>query len=198
MKKWKCMVCGYIHEGEFPPEFCPVCKADRTKFVEIIQQTDTATDKKDQPATGQFYGFLSGLMTKLHFHPILAHIPNGVLPVAVCFLLLTLIFDPPGLGLASFYNLIVVILAMPFVLFSGYIDWKNRFNGALTRIFITKMICGALVFLTGILLIIWRMIEPAVASASSEHRFSYIVVHLILLGASGLAGFLGGKLVFKD
>lgn len=32
MAKWVCNVCGYVHEGENPPEFCPVCKAPSTKF----------------------------------------------------------------------------------------------------------------------------------------------------------------------
>ena len=26
MKKFVCVVCGYIHEGETAPEVCPVCK----------------------------------------------------------------------------------------------------------------------------------------------------------------------------
>jgi len=25
MKKWRCTVCGYIHEGDAPPDACPVC-----------------------------------------------------------------------------------------------------------------------------------------------------------------------------
>ncbi|MDL2254485.1 FAD-dependent oxidoreductase [Ruminococcaceae bacterium OttesenSCG-928-I18] len=32
MKKWRCTVCGYIHEGENPPEHCPVCGAPKDKF----------------------------------------------------------------------------------------------------------------------------------------------------------------------
>ena len=24
-KKWRCMICGYIHEGDTPPEVCPNC-----------------------------------------------------------------------------------------------------------------------------------------------------------------------------
>ena len=27
MKKFVCTVCGYVHEGDTPPEFCPICKA---------------------------------------------------------------------------------------------------------------------------------------------------------------------------
>lgn len=34
MKKWVCTVCGYIHEGDTPPEFCPLCKAPASKFEE--------------------------------------------------------------------------------------------------------------------------------------------------------------------
>ena len=34
MAKWICSVCGYVHEGDTPPEFCPQCKAPREKFKE--------------------------------------------------------------------------------------------------------------------------------------------------------------------
>ena len=34
MKKFICTVCGYIHEGDAPPEICPVCKVGADKFVE--------------------------------------------------------------------------------------------------------------------------------------------------------------------
>ena len=34
MKKWVCMVCGYVHTGDTPPEFCPQCKAPASKFKE--------------------------------------------------------------------------------------------------------------------------------------------------------------------
>ena len=32
MKKWKCTVCGYIHEGS-APERCPVCGVHQFRFV---------------------------------------------------------------------------------------------------------------------------------------------------------------------
>ncbi len=31
--KWVCSICGYVYEGEQPPEKCPVCKAPASKFV---------------------------------------------------------------------------------------------------------------------------------------------------------------------
>lgn len=33
MKKWVCPVCGYVHEGDEPPEKCPICKAPGSKFT---------------------------------------------------------------------------------------------------------------------------------------------------------------------
>lgn len=35
MATWKCTVCGYIHEGNQPPEQCPVCKQPDEKFVKV-------------------------------------------------------------------------------------------------------------------------------------------------------------------
>lgn len=34
MKKFICTVCGYVHEGNEPPNICPVCKAGKEKFKE--------------------------------------------------------------------------------------------------------------------------------------------------------------------
>lgn len=32
MKKYVCVICGYIHEGDAPPDECPICKAPASKF----------------------------------------------------------------------------------------------------------------------------------------------------------------------
>lgn len=34
MKKFVCGVCGFVHEGDCPPENCPQCKAPAEKFTE--------------------------------------------------------------------------------------------------------------------------------------------------------------------
>ena len=38
IKKWICSVCGYVHEGATPPEFCPVCKQPASKFNEVKEE----------------------------------------------------------------------------------------------------------------------------------------------------------------
>jgi len=37
--KFKCTVCGYIHEGDAPPANCPQCKAPAAKFV-VFTETE--------------------------------------------------------------------------------------------------------------------------------------------------------------
>ena len=34
MKKFVCAICGYVHEGDNPPERCPQCGAPASKFAE--------------------------------------------------------------------------------------------------------------------------------------------------------------------
>ncbi|MCL1914403.1 MAG: NADH peroxidase [Eubacteriaceae bacterium] len=34
MKKFVCTICGYVHEGDAPPEKCPTCGAPADKFKE--------------------------------------------------------------------------------------------------------------------------------------------------------------------
>ncbi|MGI6551752.1 MAG: hypothetical protein GX779_08110 [Clostridia bacterium] len=38
MKKWRCTVCGYIHEGPTPPDTCPICGVGPEEFEEIKEE----------------------------------------------------------------------------------------------------------------------------------------------------------------
>jgi uncharacterized membrane protein/RNA polymerase subunit RPABC4/transcription elongation factor Spt4 len=217
VKQWRCTVCGYIHEGEEPPEICPVCGADRSKFVEIVtvEEAEEKTTEKIDPLEPETeakgadapettpdplskYDRIYQLMVKHHVHPISVHIPNGLLPVSVLFFLLAAIFKFTGLSQAAFYNLIFVVFAMPLVLFSGVIVWQKKYNGAMTTLFLTKMICGGVVSLTAMILVIWSIADPGVLALTSAHLGAFLFITIVMLGAAVTAGFLGGKLVFRD
>ena len=253
MKKWECTVCGYIHEGDEPPEECPVCGADRSKFVEIADESDadaaspemeatadtTATsvapssvaaeqepeadaadatdaapeDIQPEPETEpepvnvtlkekiaallEKNSHITDLMAKYHAHPISVHIPNGVLPVSTIFLFMALVFGSSGFEAAAYYNLVFVVLAMPLVFLTGYIDWQTQYKGMMTPLFRTKMICAAVVFGVGLLLVFWRLIDPEAAAPGSGSRWLFFLLELVMLGAASVAGYMGGKLIFK-
>lgn len=44
MKKFVCGVCGYVHEGDTPPEECPVCHAPASKFTEMTGEREWACE----------------------------------------------------------------------------------------------------------------------------------------------------------
>ena len=44
MKKWVCPVCGYVYEGENPPEKCPQCKIPGSRFTEMKEELSWAAE----------------------------------------------------------------------------------------------------------------------------------------------------------
>jgi len=227
MKKWQCMVCGYIHEGDEPPDECPVCGADKSEFIEITEEaTDespsvesasavkTDAESPKEPAVAEepteipipetpvpthrdsLYERITTLMTQQHAHPISTHIPNGVLPVSVIFLIMSILFHFDALGRAAFFNMVVVFLATPVVIFSGYNDWQRRLGGKMTKIIRTKMICGGIILVLSFIIVAWWAMDPTLATAASPHRWLFLLLNLVLLATAVVAGYFGGKLVF--
>ena len=37
MKKWVCKVCGYVYEGEKPPDEGPICGVGPDEFEEVTE-----------------------------------------------------------------------------------------------------------------------------------------------------------------
>jgi len=206
--RWQCVICGYIHTGPEPPEKCPVCGADRSKFVLLEEpetdspaETDAASEAEALPDdTTIATSFLDpyrrwiDLAIALHAHPIAVHIPNGVLPVTVVMVLLAAIFDWPLIGQASVYNMGFVFLSMPVVLFTGYLHWQYKFGGNMTDLFKWKIICGGVVFGLSFILFMWGLFAP---ESARNPGFLFLALHVILLTVAGIAGWLGGKLVFR-
>lgn len=50
---WRCEVCGYLHEGGEPPDFCPKCGAPKEKFV--LLDEEEAQMMRDSLATKEKY-----------------------------------------------------------------------------------------------------------------------------------------------
>ena len=61
MKKFVCTVCGYVHEGDTPPEFCPVCKAPASKFKEQAGEKTWAAEHVVGVAQGVDEEIIKGL-----------------------------------------------------------------------------------------------------------------------------------------
>jgi uncharacterized membrane protein len=220
MKKWRCTICGYVHEGDEPPDKCPVCGADKSLFEEIVAESPAAetasveetpseesppwdpraVDMGPEPTTplGRLLHAVMRQMLKHHAHPISVHIPNGVLPVAFIFMVLSVLFESRVLETAAYCNLVFVVLALPVTLYSGYVEWLKRYKGLRSRQFMVKISCAAIVFALSVIMVLWWTLDPNILQVPSSGRTLFILANFLTLGAAGIAGLIGGKLVFRD
>jgi len=214
---WQCSVCKYIHRGDKPPEKCPVCSVGSNRFGEIDEasipekmpkrkrpvakagsagpETDEGRDSKPViKETG--FEKIKSLLVRHHAHPVLVHSPNGLLPVTVILWLMAWIFDYDLLAKAAFINLVFVVAALPFVIFTGILEWEKKYGKAWTMIFQLKIFAAALTMLSCIISLVWYLADPLILSSSKAWVF--ILISILMTLTAGIAGHLGGKLVFKD
>ncbi len=225
MKTWQCTVCKYIHKGDAPPEKCPICGVPASKFIEIDPaeaealaakkkrppakkaaspddqaKTETAEPAAPEPTPPKKdrkpYDILTDLMVQHHAHPVSVHFPNGVLPVAVMVFVLAWLFDSTLLSQVGMVNLIFVLLVLPFVLYSGVIEWQKKYMQAMTVIFKIKILAAAITTASCVISLAWVLIEPDVLTR--PHAWAFILINVVMIAAAGVAGHIGGKLVFKD
>lgn len=215
MKVWQCTVCKYIHKGDAPPEKCPVCGVDSSKFIEIDEasipgetpkKTENLKEKKSEKKTPtpapkassikSIYEQINAALLKHHAHPVSVHTPNGVLPIAVILFILAWFLDSQLFVKAAVINLVFVFLALPLVIYTGILEWKNKYNRALTTIFKIKITAAAITCASCIIALAWYLFNPQILNSSVAWVF--IGINIVMLAAAGIAGFIGGKLVFKD
>lgn len=61
MKKFVCTICGYVHEGDNPPEKCPVCGAPASAFKEQAEDRVWAAEHVVGVAKGVDPEIIEGL-----------------------------------------------------------------------------------------------------------------------------------------
>ena len=191
MKVWQCSVCKYIHKGEKPPDRCPICNVPASKFKEIKAKKAPASETKES-----FLNKIFSMLIKHHAHPVSVHTPNGILPAAVVLWIAAWIFNYDILSKAALINMIFVIIALPFVIFTGVLEWQKKYNSGLTRLFKIKILSATMTTVLCIMSLLWYLINPGVLSSSLAWLF--ILTNVIMVVFAGIAGHIGGKLVFKD
>lgn len=212
----KCPVCG-VEASKFVPieddaatnnakEETPIADEKETGAPEkeAAGAKETANDTKQSKETyakiksrvGAYMEKAAELMLKHHAHPITVHIPNGVIPVVATLFILSWIFGSALLAKAAFINLVFVIIAMPKVILTGVLEWKRKYNQAQTTIFKIKIGAAVVTTICCVASIIWYLVNPNVLESSSA--WGFVAVNLLMLAAAGVAGHIGGKLIFKD
>ncbi|WP_321491420.1 rubredoxin-like domain-containing protein [uncultured Desulfobacter sp.] len=213
-KKWQCSVCKYIHAGDEPPEKCPVCGVDKSKFVPFEDDsaadtppvepaaekntTDTAggISLEDKNRWEVYWEKAVELSLKHHIHPISVHLPNGVIPVAVILFVLAWLSGSEMLAKAGFINLVFILLSLPLVGLTGFVEWQRKYKQAQTPLFKMKIAAASLTAVCCLISFIWYLVNPEILGSSQAWLF--VLINLLMLAAAGVAGHMGGKLVFKE
>lgn len=181
-QKWKCTVCGYLHEGAEPPESCPVCGADRAKFIPLEQEK---------------VNLLHDMIRTFVLHPVAAHFPNGLIPTAALFLLLTLLTGNVFTEHVVIYLLSVVLAVIPVSMASGIYDWRTRFHGEWALIFYKKIGLATILLLFVLAAVGLRHARPALLAEGGAGKWVYVGLVLAMLPVVTLLGHYGAKLAYQ-
>lgn len=197
-KTWRCTVCGYLHKGNTPPDICPVCSVDVSKFV-LVEDTDTTVSESaaSEPAASRLSGFLQEMREAFVPHAVAAHFPNALIPTAVLFFFLFLVIGRESFETAAFYLLVVAVLAIPPTLGSGIYDWKTGYKGNAAPIFRKKIILGCCLLVLGLIVVIWRWQSPGILLEGGLSAWIFLLLVFGMLGCVTLLGHYGGQLVFS-
>ncbi len=190
LKTWRCVICGHTEEGEEPPNPCPVCHADASKFVLVAEVAE------ENLATG-LKSLLQEMRETFVPHAVAAHFPNALLPTLVLFLGLFLLTGAASLETSAFYLLVVCTLAVPATFASGLYDWKKHYSGELTPIFRKKIILAAVLSGVGLICLLWRWLDPQLLIDGGPAAWVYLLLVGLLLACVTLLGHYGGMLVFN-
>jgi len=191
-KIWRCTVCGYLHEGEQPPDICPICKVDASK-LELLSDAETPAS---QQAGEQSLGFFAEMRSAFVPHAVSAHFPNALLPTLGLFLLLYFVSGNSSFELSSYYLLLITALVVPATFVTGLLDWKKHYGGKSATIFRNKILLGLLLLVLGTVSVLLRWLVPDVLSAGGWLTWLYCGLLLTMLICVTLLGHYGGMLVF--
>lgn len=182
-RRWKCTVCGYIHLGDEPPERCPVCGADRSKFIPLDEE---------RPRN------LPPLLATFKLHPVAAHFPGGLLPTAALFLLLGLVLGSSALETAALWLVMTATAVVPVSLGSGIHDWLKHFGGRRAPIFFKKLGLALTLLTLGLAAIALRHGHPELLTTGGAQRWLYFLCLAGMLGCMVLLGHYGAILAAQS
>jgi uncharacterized membrane protein len=133
----------------------------------------------------------------IYFHPILVHFPQALFPVAFASLVLYLITGNDLFEKGAYLTAAFGLLAAPFTMITGYLDWKIRYKGYMTSVFRIKIVTGFVLFGLSFCALLVRVLDPGVAHLPMS-GLGWLRAALLAgcTGACVVEGHYGGKLVF--
>jgi PAS domain S-box-containing protein len=181
-KRWKCTICGYVHVGNDPPEICPICGSDSSKFILLGH-------KKSH--------FFHELTAAFKLHPVVAHFPNGLMPTAALFLGLFLFTANSGFEATAFWLVLTLTIVVPVSIGSGLHDWYKYIAKRRAPIFAKKISLALMLLVLGLVAILLRYGQPDLLMTAGWQRWLYLLCLIGMLGCVALLGHFGSLLAVQ-
>lgn len=136
----------------------------------------------------KFYAFLEMVGFAHPLHPMLTHIPMGMIIGAVVFSLLGLQLRSKPLTATAYHCATLALVFVIPVIVAGFLDWQQFLAGEMDTFIKIKMVLGAV--LTILLTVAFLQQR---AGASPQRLF---IFYLLCLVCAGGLGYSGGELVY--
>lgn len=133
---------------------------------------------------------------EIPFHALFVHFPTALYPVAIIFLILALVFDRDSFRDTYFYLMIIAAFFTPISHVTGIVEWKNKYRGAKTHIFINKIRFSLILSVVGGLCTAWYWFCPEILNYTGIYTIIFIMLNISTIPLIIYLGHLGGKLVY--
>jgi len=132
-----------------------------------------------------------------YLHPMFVHFSQALFPVAFASFVLGLLTGNRVFESGALTAVIFGLLSSPVCILSGYIDWKLRYKGIMTRVFRIKSWGSFILISLAAAALVLRLLHPEIAGMGVSGP---VIMYASLLGACSVTcvvlGYYGGKLVF--
>lgn len=135
-------------------------------------------------------------MQDLHLHPMLVHFS---LAYSITVPLLSFLFAwtrEPSFEIASYYLLLLGLMAAPVAAGSGIFSWKVIYEGRTNKVFSRKILLTIILMLLTIVCLGWRILDPNILVGGSSLGYVYLALTVGLVPISLFLGHYGGKIVY--
>ena len=134
------------------------------------------------------YLFLEKVGFAHPLHPMLTHVPMGMIIGMVVFSFLALIWKNGNFGQTAFHCSVLALLTVLPVIGAGMLDWLHLMEGEWNIFIKIKMILGGLLTI----LLIFSVILKSKGTTPSK----MFLIYLLCLACAGGLGYSGGELVY--
>lgn len=134
------------------------------------------------------YSLLATLGFSHPLHPMLTHVPMGMIIGMVAFSALGFVWRNSNFGQTAFHCSVLALIFILPVIAAGVLDWLQFQGGEWNGLIVAKMVLG--VALTGLLAL------SVVLKRKETSPGKMLLVYFLCLACAGGLGYSGGELVY--